>query len=195
MAQETSSPRSSPPQVMLGLGLGLAFLVVGLGLAVTRWFNQRQNIQQQYGEAGVAIFAIRGQPAPDFALEDLNGQVYRLSELRGTPLVLNFWATWCPPCRAEMPLLESEAQRLLGQVLFLAINYQEGPDLVQSFVEELDLQYMKVLLDPQGEVSSAYNVMALPMTFFLDREGVIQNIHLGALNPELLSGYLEEILP
>ncbi len=192
----TQAPqRRASPQVVLGVGVGLTLFMVGVTLALTRWLNQRNAIRQQYGTMGEATFAIKGQPAPEFALEDLQGRVYRLSELRGTPLVLNFWATWCPPCRAEMPLLEYHAQVLQGQVLFLAINYRETRDLVEPFVEELGLTYMKVLLDPQGEASARYNVLALPTTFFVDAEGIIRDIHLGALTQEQLSGYLDNLWP
>ncbi len=188
--------RASSPQIPLLVGLGLALLMTGLGLAVTRVLSERARIRQKYGEAGLQTFSSRGKPAPDFTLASLSGETYRLQDLQGQGVVVNFWATWCPPCKAEMPLLEAAAQDLRGQVLFLAVNYAEPEETVRAFVEDMGgFEAMVILLDPQGEVSRLYGVQALPTTFFVNARGKIQDVHIGALDASLLTNYLEKLTP
>ena len=184
------------PQIPLLMALGLALLMTGLGLAVTRMLSERARIRQKYGEAGLQTLSSRGKPAPDFTLVSLSGKTYRLQDLQGQGVVVNFWATWCPPCKAEMPLLEAAARDLQGQVLFLAVNYAEPEDTVRAFVEDMGgFEAMVILLDPQGEVSRLYGVQALPTTFFVNSQGKIQDVHLGALDASLLTKYLENLVP
>ena len=136
-----------------------------------------------------------GFPAPDFALSDLAGQTVRLADLRGQPLVLNFWATWCPPCRAEMPALQSIALSTASRgVRVVGINQAEDAAQVTGFMQTLGLDF-PVLLDRDAAVSQLYRVRSLPTTFFVDRDGVIREIVIGGpMSQALLASKIESLL-
>lgn len=120
-----------------------------------------------------------GFAAPDFSLETLDGQTVTLSELRGQAVLINFWATWCPPCRAEMPAIQQVYERYRSQSFtVLAVDMQETDAQVAAFVDEMGLTF-PVLMDRAGNVADRYQVKALPATFFVNRDGVIQNVTLG----------------
>ncbi|MGC8837925.1 MAG: TlpA family protein disulfide reductase [Anaerolineae bacterium] len=141
------------------------------------------------------VAPVVGAQAPDFVLWDLKGNEVSLGRLRGHPVVLNFWATWCPPCREEMPELAAayEAYRERG-VLFVGINFLEDADRVREYVEWMEVPF-PVALDVTGEVVSSYQVRALPSTFFIDREGTVVRRYTGPLTRDLLDQYLAELLP
>lgn len=144
-------------------GLPFGFLVIALGAA----FYYQQ--QQAGGRAGF--------PAPDFSLKDLQGQHRRLSEFRGKVVFLNIWATWCPPCRLEMPSMEHLYRRLKDRdFVMLAVSEDEdGVLTVQKFVDQMGITF-PVLVDPEGVVPGRYGVTGYPETFIIDREGrVIQH--------------------
>jgi cytochrome c biogenesis protein CcmG/thiol:disulfide interchange protein DsbE len=120
-----------------------------------------------------------GFPAPDFTLETLDGRAVTLSDLRGQVLLINFWASWCPPCREEMPAIQQVYERYRGQdFVVLAVNLQEQDAQVTAFSDRLELTF-PVLMDRDGSVFDRYRVMALPSTFFVDRAGVIQELAVG----------------
>ena len=129
-----------------------------------------------------------GYPAPDFELQTMEGVPVQLSDLRGKVVVLNFWATWCPPCRTEMPALQQvyAAYQTRGLEV-LAINMQEGSAQATAFARESGLTF-PILTDPEGAVSSRYRVTSLPTTLFLDRQGVIREVAVGG---PLSHAYLE----
>jgi peroxiredoxin len=133
-----------------------------------------------------------GQPAPDFALRDLDGQVHRLSDHRGEVVFINFWATWCPPCRRELPDIQSvyDDKKDVGLVV-LEVNYQESAAEVQEYWDEQGLT-MPVLLDSTGEVLDQYRLVGLPDSFFVDRDGVLRDIQLGAISKEDMLEKLEK---
>ncbi len=135
-----------------------------------------------------------GNPAPDFALPSLDGKTVRLSDLRGQVVLINFWATWCPPCRMEMPAIQDayEANHQKGFTV-LAVSVAEPASSVRSFVQEFGLTFTP-LLDSKGEVSSRYQAMGLPTSIFVDREGIIRAIHVGAMTPAQINDYLAEVL-
>jgi len=120
-----------------------------------------------------------GAQAPDFSLTDLQGNLVRPSSLRGKVVVLNFWATWCPPCRNELPDLQSfYADYASRGVMVLGINQRESIDLARELRDNHKLTF-PVLLDPDGQVGNHYHVDTLPRTVFLDRSGVIRFILYG----------------
>ena len=120
-----------------------------------------------------------GAPAPDFALQKLDGKSISLKDLRGKVVVLNFWATWCPPCRAEMVALNQVQQDLADRdLVVLGINQLEDPQTVQHFMQTQGLSF-PVALDSLGAASQAYRVSALPTTYFIDRNGVIRDVVFG----------------
>lgn len=138
--------------------------------------------------AGGAI--TRGEPAPDFALVLEDGRHTTLSALKGRPVVLNFWATWCGPCRLEMPELVAAAAG--DEPVVIAANVQEARGQVEPFAAEFAMQ-MPVLLDSEGSLRQAYQVQGLPTTIFIDRNGVIASVFVGPLTPAALAERLAEI--
>ena len=106
--------------------------------------------------------------------------------------MLNFWATWCGPCKREMPALQGAAQRYHGDVLIVGVDQGEPASTVQEFVDELDLTF-DIPLDTDGAVGSRYNVRGLPTTFFIDGDGVIQEIWSGEMNAITLAEKIESI--
>ena len=133
-----------------------------------------------------------GSPAPDFSLPRLGAAEQRLSDLRGTPVVINFWATWCPPCVEEMPLLDQAAAKYSGKMVVLGVNSGEGADLVQPFLDKYDITF-PILLDQTERVTDLYYVRNFPVTFFVDADGVLRAQHIGILREDMLSRYLSTI--
>jgi peroxiredoxin len=122
-----------------------------------------------------------GFAAPDFQLNTLEGETIQLSDLRGQPVVVNLWASWCPPCKAEMPALQSvyaETQEDGLQVLAVNMSYQDSVREAERFIQENGLDFT-VPLDESGEVARLYQMQALPSTYFIDSKGVIQRVIIG----------------
>ena len=125
-----------------------------------------------------------GKLAPDFELDTLDGQTLVLSQLKGKPVLLNFWATWCGPCRYEMPFLQQIDQGWPEEELvLLTINIKESSSQIAQFLQSEGLSFT-VLLDSQAAVAQQYNVMGIPTTFFIDKEGVIQEIKIGSFQSQ-----------
>ena len=138
---------------------------------------------------------LRGHSAPDFTVQTLDGEVVQLSDLQGKAVVLNFWATWCPPCRAEMPELQAAYDSYAaGGLVVLGVNQGEDRATVETFLTQRNLTF-PVALDVQGDVSRLYQVNSLPTTFFIDRDGVIREIVIGQMNAALLKQQLRSIYP
>lgn len=134
-----------------------------------------------------------GQAAPDLTLARLDGGQVRLSELRGKVVLLNFWSTTCPPCRAEMPDLDSvyaEVKDKGGVVL--AIDQREAPDTVSRFVAELRLTF-PVGIDSDGSLFSLYGVQFLPTSFVVDKNGIIRYMKVGQMEKEAIRAYFSTL--
>jgi cytochrome c biogenesis protein CcmG/thiol:disulfide interchange protein DsbE len=132
--------------------------------------------------------AMEGFKAPDFELEDVQSNLIDLQQFRGQVVLLNLWASWCTPCRAEMPAMEAVYQSLRDQgFTVLAINMSSQDDINQAigFMNETGITF-PVLFDTEGEVERAYSLQALPTSFFIDQKGVIQSIVVGGPMPESL---------
>lgn len=126
--------------------------------------------------------------APDFSLLNQNGDVVQLSALRGQPILLNFWASWCGPCRSEMPDMEKVYRELNGKgIEILAVNstIQDDSSAAIQFAQELGLTF-PILFDSTGEATRQYLVRALPTSFFIDSQGIIQEIVVGGPMSEAL---------
>lgn len=170
---------------MRALALVGLLLLAGLGL----WYTARPLERLSDGRLRA------GQPAPSFTLADLAGRHVALADYRGRPVVINFWATWCVPCRKEMPDLEAAARRHREHgLVILAVNVYEGPEVVQAFMDELRLRELVPLLDTDAAVVARYQVIALPTTYFVDRQGQIRDVHLGPLDATSLEQKLARIL-
>ena len=134
--------------------------------------------------------------APDFALTALEGGDVQLSTLRGKPVILNFWATWCPPCRAEMPELEALWQRYQDEgLLLIGVDQGENAATVERFARGVVGTTFPLLLDTNQAVGRAYGVRALPTTVFIDAAGRIQDIRIGGpMNRAMLIDSVTKIL-
>jgi peroxiredoxin len=147
--------------------------------------------------AGTVAAPQQGFLAPDFELPTTDGETIRLSDLRGQAVLVNLWATWCPPCRAEMPAIETVYNEYKDEgfiVLAVDMTYQDDLSAVPSFVNEHGLTF-PILLDETGAVAQAYQLRSLPSSFFIDREGIIHEVVIGGPMAEaLLRTRVEEIL-
>ncbi len=190
----------TPPPVASSLrrGVSLALILV-LILAGVIWLQGGDPIGTLRavvsGEALVALVnqspAPRpGRHAPDFTLTDLDGNQVTLSEHRGQKVILNFWATWCPPCRAEMPDLDRLARDHQGSVTVLLIDLEEEEGQIRPFLDDIGVTLVP-LLDLDAKVAIMYRVGALPTSIIIDEEGVIQEIQAGAVTYEWLVEHLE----
>ncbi len=137
-----------------------------------------------------------GAAAPNFISTDLDGNVIELSELQGQPVILNFWATWCAPCKLEMPELNTAYATYQEQNLaILAVNREESPDTIRPyFYDEMGLAFTPVL-DEDGLVANLYGILVMPTTFFINPDGLITAIHRGPLTQNQIQEYLALTLP
>jgi len=134
---------------------------------------------------------VTGKPAPEFRLNALSGQSTSLSDYRGHPVVVNFWATWCEPCKEEMPALQAEMDSHPDLVI-LGVDNVEPVIRVRPFVEQYGLRY-PILLDQDGTVIEQYRVVGMPTSFFVDRGGILRAEYRGALTPAILQQDLAAI--
>ncbi len=137
-----------------------------------------------------------GKLAPDFKLQNLDGQSISLSDLQGKPVLLNFWATWCPPCRAEMPYIQQIYEEWSDKGLeVLAIDIGESSSKVKEFLQSQGLS-IPVLLDTEKNVAQEYNITGIPTTFFIDKDGIIQEKVIGAFPSKgAIEKNLSKIMP
>jgi cytochrome c biogenesis protein CcmG/thiol:disulfide interchange protein DsbE len=137
--------------------------------------------------------------AKNFSLEPLNGNVeISLEEFKGKPVVVNFWATWCGPCKLEMPFFEKTWREYKDKgVVFIGIDVMDDKDSAVDFIEKLGISYIN-LYDPSGKTSNSYGVVALPATFFIDKNGNVAVKHYGSFlgnqAEKAFKGYLKEIM-
>jgi peroxiredoxin len=145
-----------------------------------------------FAATSLASSGLEGQQAPDFALKSATGENLRLSEYRGDVVMINFWATWCGPCRQEMPLL-NELYNRYQRVGFnlLGVNIDDDSSRAMKMATELGVSF-PVLFDSRKEVSKLYEVNAMPVTVLVDREGNVRHVHHG-YKPGYEEKYLDEI--
>ena len=162
--------------------LNLAILIIGAGWI---WVSAPSAGSTSDGKIPAPQ---KGFLAPDFTLNTIDGEIIKLSNLRGQAVLINLWATWCPPCRAEMPDMQHAYEHYNEQGFsILAINAtnQDSLSAVKDFVSEHELSF-PILLDTQGDVSRLYQLRSLPTSFFVDSEGIIQEVIIGGPMSEAL---------
>lgn len=133
------------------------------------------------------------KPAPPFSLTDLGGKTWDLESLRGTPVLINFWATWCQPCLYEHPILLDGARRYRDKVQFLGIILHDETSTVRRYLAGAG-EWGPSLADPDSQAAIAYGVYGAPETFIIDRDGVVVHKHTGPVSPKLLDDMLAPVL-
>jgi cytochrome c biogenesis protein CcmG/thiol:disulfide interchange protein DsbE len=167
----------------VSLGAIIAFaLILGL-LAMLGW--RMYKISQGQVDSGMA---------PDFTLTSFDGETLTLSELRGQVVIINFWASWCPPCREEAPYLEATWRKYKDQgVVFIGVDYVDTETAALSYIEEFDITYFNGP-DVGTRISYDYNMKGVPETFFVAKNGEIRGVKIGPLYPPELDQRIEELL-
>lgn len=184
----TLSPPASRPWRWFPL-LILAVLALGAGWI---WLAR---VPTPTNLAPARPLPLAGRPAPDFTLSQPGGGELSLSDLRGQAVVLNFWATWCGPCEAEMPELQQAAQKYGNSgLVVLGVNQAEPEDIVTDYLERLGISF-PIVLDKAVQVSELYRVNSLPTTFFIDRDGILRDEVIGQMNTAVLQQHLRSIYP
>ncbi|TET67520.1 MAG: redoxin domain-containing protein [Dehalococcoidia bacterium] len=137
-----------------------------------------------------------GNLAPDFQLQNLDGQTVSLGNLQGKPVLINFWATWCPPCRSEMPYIQEVYEEWVNRgLVVLALNIGESSSKVEEFMQNHNLSFI-VLLDTKQDIAQRYNITGIPTTFFIDKDGIIQDKIIGAFqNKTQIENRLSKVIP
>jgi len=134
-----------------------------------------------------------GTVAPLFTLMSLDGKSYQLQDFRGQDVVLNFWATWCPPCKLEMPLLQATSEHFKSQnIVVLGINDKEDPSVITPFIKDLKVTF-PILLDPTEGAFANYQVYGLPTTYFIDKQGRLVDESIGPLTETTMTRYLDKL--
>jgi len=152
---------------------------VGLGIVV-------------WAGVGQLTKATLGQPAPAIALQQLDGPSVAFGDFAGKPMVINLWASWCPPCRREMPLL-AEVAASRNDVAFLFVNQGEGAEAIRSYLASQRLSLRHILLDQSMQIQRHYNTVGLPSTLFLRADGTLATMHMGEISRETLDANIGKI--
>jgi len=183
------------------LWIGIVVAVVILAAAVIGVNSFVSPASSPAGDTAVAVNGlepapIAGRPAPDFTLKTLGGQKVSLSDFAGRPVIINFWATWCGPCRIEMPHLQSAfVNNQADGVVVLGVNLTQRDSVgeIPAFLEEFGLTF-PIVLDEKGEVANTYKVFGQPASIFVGKDGTIQQVFYGPVNEEFINDRIEELL-
>jgi peroxiredoxin len=192
---ETNSTPQPSARVSPALLIFLIFPLVGIAAAVVMALSSPQ-ANTAPGVVAVEQSAPRllNWNAPDFQLPDLDGENVRLSDYRGRPVFLNFWATWCEPCKEEFPAFEQFMQEQgANGAMVLAVNTEDNADAIRRFFASIGVQNLRALLDTDLRVQRAYGIVNIPITFIIDAEGVVRYFRPGAMTVADMYDYLESL--
>ena len=191
-------------KTLLILGLALVLLIAGAGLLYNGLSEQleldrlavRGETVTVAGETAPEATVETQELAPDFTVYDADGNAYRLSDFRGTPVVLNFWASWCGPCKSEMPDFDEKAAQLAGKVQFLMVNLTDGAqetvETASAFIEAQGYTF-PVFYDTDQSAAYAYGVYSIPTTYFIDAGGHGVAYASGAIGADILQKGIDMI--
>jgi cytochrome c biogenesis protein CcmG/thiol:disulfide interchange protein DsbE len=171
-------------------------LIVLAGLLGAGWIYLSRETNADSGPTPVNTAPYVGNLAPDFTLQTFDGQAITLRDFTtndGIPVVLNFWATWCPPCRVEMPYFESVSRLYDGQVAILGLNQAESAETMAAYARDHGLTY-PLLVDRDMKVNNLYGVLNLPTTVFIDRNGIVHEVLIGTISQAVLEDRIEALL-
>ena len=176
----------------------LLVLVIVIGGGMLLYRNLQSSVRIDLPQNPDASVDPTAETAPDFTVQDSSDGVWSLSDFRGKPVILNFWSSNCPPCMAEMPLFQESWEQYGEEVQFMIVNLTDGyndtfPDAMKV-IEENGYTF-PIFFDTTGAGAYAYQVYSIPMTFFIDEDGVIVSEHLGMLNDQTLEAGIASILP
>jgi peroxiredoxin len=202
MSQENEKHSARYYVLMIAAG-SLIFVLLGAGslaggILLRQWLLAPPPGEQAAGREDPDVSVAQAAPAndrqaPNFTLHDLEGNEVSLADYLGRPVVINFWATWCVPCEAEMPLINEAYQTYKDDGLaVLALDFMEHPDTVRSFVDYYQLTFT-ILTDREGSAADDYRVNGLPTTFFIDRSGNIAHFYIGQMSEADLEAGLAKI--
>lgn len=188
--QDASSQGWTVRLVAVGIvSLGLLVLALLVGLAVL--FLKSPSAQPSPGSSSALTL---NQAAPDVALDMLGGKTVRLSSLRGRPVWINFWASWCTPCRAEMPhILQVAGQPGSGNVQLLAVSTGEGEETVRGYLKRSGYTELPAALDTDGSVATRYHVHNLPTHVFIDSDGIVREVRLGTMEADEMQAAVKRL--
>lgn len=167
-------------------------VVIALALALLGTYAERWGMANQ-GQPGDSTDPHIGQVAPPFEASALGGQSVRLDAFRGQVVVLNFWATWCGPCRGEMPELEAYGREHAGSVAIVGANVGESTETIAPYVEQVGITF-PVLPGTDQQLANQYSVTALPSSIILDRQGVVRDRVIGPMTRDTLARHVEPLL-
>lgn len=198
MTELTSQPpikQGGPsPILLVFLIIPLFGIIAAIALAISDGAFGGQAVIPTPQAVPSDFVSLVGQPAPDFSLSGLDGAKHQLTDYKGRVTFVNFWATWCGPCRVELPTLEKfVAQQGDKGAMVLAINAGETSDQINTYFTENEISGLNVLLDSNIEVYTAYGINALPTTFIVDKDGIIRYRHFGMLRAEDLQAYMDKL--
>ena len=183
----------------------LAVVALMIGIFLVNFFQDQQEKKAREEAADLANESMdlsdasegltKGDRAPEFELTTLDGKAVKLSDYQGKKVILNFWATWCPPCKAEMPHMqkyyESKAEK--ENVEILAVNLtsmDDGEKAVQQFIDGYELTF-PILMDEKGDIGDQYRAFTIPTTYMIDTTGIIQHKIVGPMNEEMMGKMVE----
>ncbi len=177
--------------------LAVCLVLVLIGYAGYEKFIKEKEAAQPTAQE---IFASKGleigKEAPDFEMQQLNGAKVKLSDLRGKKVILNFWATWCPPCKKEIPEMQKFNEKHGKDIAILAVNYtisEKGKAQgVQQFATEQGVTF-PILLDTDSSVSNMYKVITIPTSYFIDSKGIIQQKFIGPMTYEFMKKTIKKM--
>ncbi|HRQ37681.1 MAG TPA: TlpA family protein disulfide reductase [Chloroflexota bacterium] len=169
-------------------------LIIIVALLGGAWIMMSQeSVTAGSGAITLAEAPIVGHPAPNFMLQSSQGEEITLHDLAGQPVVLNFWATWCAPCRVEMPAFQQASVQYNGRAAIIGVNQGEAAKNVADFGAEYRITY-PLLLDTDQQISRLYEVRGLPTTLFIDTNGIVREVIMGAITPAVLQDRVERLL-
>lgn len=176
----------------LRLVLWAAVVVFATAAVVIALNRGRSTTAPSASASPQAKSGFEGKPPPSLSLQDLDGKPSSADRFRGQPVVMNFWATWCIPCRAEMPDIEHEARAWAGKATFVGVDDAEDVPTIRTFTQDLGITY-QIWRDPDGQVEKVFNAPGLPYTVFLDAQGNVQVVYLGQMSRDYMEQQLRHL--